>query len=363
MDKPHLLDLTQDELIQQLQKWAEPPFRARQVWQMLFKNLITSFQGMSALPKSLQSILENNFEFLQSHVVESISSKDHRAVKYLIALNDNKTIESVLLVYGQQAPRKRLSVCVSSQVGCLLKCPFCATGSQGFERNLSTGEIVEQVLHFALLAHEKYHREPPFINNIVFMGMGEPLLNYDSVWKAIEILCSNEGLGIGARNITISTSGVIPGIVRLSHSQLQVGLAVSLHAGNNNLRNQLVPINRKYPLEQLIEACRNYTGLTRRRISFEYILVNNVNDTAFHANELAKLLEGMLCHVNLIAGNIASDAKCQTSRPERIRSFQNILRRKGINVTLRENIGDDIDGACGQLRSRFVSQIHRPAKA
>jgi 23S rRNA (adenine2503-C2)-methyltransferase len=144
---------------------------------------------------------------------------------------------------------------------------------------------------------------------------------------------------------------------------LQVGLAVSLHAGNNNLRNQLVPINRKYPLEQLIEACRNYTGLTRRRISFEYILVNNVNDTAFHANELAKLLEGMLCHVNLIAGNVASDAKCQTSRPERIRSFQNILRRKGINVTLRENIGDDIDGACGQLRSRFVSQIHRPAKA
>ena len=309
---------------------------------------------MINLPKPLLNRLEEETVISASSVIATSVAHDGRVRKQLIRLHDDKTVESVLMLYGRNLPRSRISVCVSTQVGCPLRCPFCATGRQGFERNLDAGEIVEQVLHFARFIQTELQRQPPFIDNIVFMGMGEPLLNYKSLWKAIGILNSPHGLGLGARNMTISTSGIVPAIKRMARESLQVGLAVSLHAPENFLRNRLVPVNRKYPLEELIPACQEYSRMTGRRVTFEYILFRNINDSVETATALAELLKTTNCHVNLIRANPTPSRVFQQTSVRRVEQFQRELNRHGINATIRESLGTDIEAGCGQLRSRYL---------
>jgi 23S rRNA (adenine2503-C2)-methyltransferase len=245
-------------------------------------------------------------------------------------------------------------------VGCPIACPFCATGQQGFERNLTPGEIIDQVLYFARWLQDRSKgREPMKIDNIVFMGMGEPFLNYDSLWQAVEWLNSPEGFGLSARSMTISTAGIIPGIKRLSEEKLQVGLAISLHAAENQLREILVPVNQKYPLEELLPACLDYISSTGRRVSFEYALFAGVNDSLAQAQLLAGLLHGMNCHVNLITANKVTNQKLQPSHRPEVLAFMQELKNRGINCTLRQSRGQDIDAGCGQLRSRFLTQKSR----
>jgi 23S rRNA (adenine2503-C2)-methyltransferase len=251
----------------------------------------------------------------------------------------------------------RYTVCVSTQVGCPIGCPFCATGQHGFERNLTPGEIIDQVLYFARWLQDRSNgREGERIDNIVFMGMGEPFANYNALWQAIEMLNSPEGFGLSARSMTVSTAGLIPGIKRLSSEKLQVGLAVSLHASEDKLRDKLVPVNKKYALNELIPACREYFAKTGRRVSFEYALFNGVNDSLTQAQTLADLIEGMNCHVNLISANNTASQTLQPSPRNQILAFQQELKNRGINCTLRQSRGQDIDAGCGQLRSRFLTQ-------
>jgi 23S rRNA (adenine2503-C2)-methyltransferase len=251
----------------------------------------------------------------------------------------------------------RYTVCVSTQVGCPIGCPFCATGQHGFERNLTPGEIIDQVLYFARWLQDRSNgREGERIDNIVFMGMGEPFANYNALWQAIEMLNSPEGFGLSARSMTVSTAGLIPGIKRLSGEKLQVGLAVSLHASEDKLRDKLVPVNKKYALNELIPACREYFAKTGRRVSFEYALFNGVNDSLTQAQTLADLIQGMNCHVNLISANNTASQTLQPSPRNQILAFQQELKNRGINCTLRQSRGQDIDAGCGQLRSRFLTQ-------
>jgi 23S rRNA (adenine2503-C2)-methyltransferase len=235
-------------------------------------------------------------------------------------------------------------------VGCPIGCPFCATGQQGFERNLTPGEIIDQVLHYARRLRDE---DGSTIDNVVFMGMGEPFLNFDALWQAIEMLNSPQGFGLGARQMTISTAGIVPGIRRLSREKLQVGLAVSLHAADDALRNSLVPINRNYPLEKLMAACRDYVEATGRRVSFEYALFEGVNDSEEAARALGRLIKGMNCHVNLIAGNPTGDTGFKASGKGAVLAFQAELEQRHIPCTLRVRRGIDIDAGCGQLRSRI----------
>jgi 23S rRNA (adenine2503-C2)-methyltransferase len=309
-----------------------------------------------------------------------VKAKDG-TVKVLFSLHDGNTVETALMSYPVGHDRQgrlshqsnsglvaqasapvgktksyRYTVCVSTQVGCPIGCPFCATGQQGFERNLTPGEIIDQVLYFErYLQDQSISREGERISNIVFMGMGEPLANYDALWQAIEILNSPDGFGLGARSMTISTAGLIPGIKRLSAEKLQVGLAISLHAADNKLRDKLVPINKKYPLEELISACREYFVRTGRRVSFEYALFKGINDSLAQAQLLAAMIQGMNCHVNLISANSTANQTLPPSPHGQILAFQQALKNRGINCTLRQSRGQDINAGCGQLRSRFLT--------
>lgn len=334
-----------------------PVYRVKQIQHWIYRNLVTSFSEMNNLPESLCKQLNGIAKISSLSPIDEVSAPDG-TVKVLFALRDDKSIESTLMSYPVSRSSGRYTVCISTQVGCSTGCPFCATGQQGFERNLTSGEIIEQVLFFARLLKEQ-NREPQtksanHITNLVFMGMGEPLANYDNVWRAIEILNSPDGFGLGARNMVISTAGLVPQIKRLSQEKLQVGLAISLHASDNTIRNKLVPINRKYPLEELIPACREYTELTGRRISFEYILFGGINDSKEQAQSLAKLLQGMNCHVNLIPAN--NTASKEYKRPSRnvILTFEQELIQRHITCTLRQSRGQSISAGCGQLRSRYL---------
>jgi 23S rRNA (adenine2503-C2)-methyltransferase len=287
-------------------------------------------------------------------------------VKTLFSLADGKTIEATLMPYPIARGKPRCTVCLSTQVGCPVGCPFCATGQQGFERNLTPGEIIDQVLYFARQLQDHTPEGQPVppagsITNLVFMGMGEPLANYDALWQAIEMLNSPQGLGLGARNMVISTAGLVPQIKRLAQEKLQIGLAISLHASENVLRNKLVPVNKKYPLEQLIPACREYCATTGRRPSFEYVLFRGVNDSIHHARSLARLLTGLNCHVNLIPANQTADQRFRPPDKRDTLTFQRELKLMHIACTLRQGKGLDIDAGCGQLRSRFIAPHASPA--
>jgi len=318
---------------------------------------------MANLPVALRQSLEEKINLHNLTIIQQKASHDG-TLKALFKCPDGNTIESALMYYSEDGQKERRTICVSTQSGCSIGCPFCATGRQGFQRNLTPGEIVEQVLHFArVLRNQETGEKAQRVSNVVFMGMGEPLMNYDNLWQAITTLNSPEGFKLGARNMTISTSGVIPGIQRLSKEKLQVGLAVSLHAADNNLRNKLVPLNKKYPLDKLIPACHEYSQLTGRRVSFEYILLHEINDSIQHAKNLAILLKNLNCHVNLIPANKTEDMTFRPPAKKTILAFENELKKQSINVTLRVSRGQDIDAGCGQLKSRYLASTAEMLKS
>ncbi len=343
-NKKCLQNLTKAELTAQLAAWGEPKYRAAQIWKWVYESLCTDFAEMTNLPRALRTKLEENYTVTALKLLTEQISRNKQTRKVLLELADGNTIEAVLMNY-----ESRRTVCVSSQVGCAIGCPFCATGLGGLTRNLSAGEIVEQVLYFARqLAAQK--RGAARVTNIVIMGMGEPFANYDAVWQAIETWNDATGFNLGARHITISTAGLVPGILRLSEEPLQVGLSISLHASSDALRDKLVPINKQYPIAKLLHACRVYISRTNRRVSFEYILLEGVNDSIAQARELARLLRGMLCHVNLIPLNAVKGSKYRAPAPQKIQAFQDELLRLNIPTTPRLSRGADIKAACGQLR-------------
>jgi 23S rRNA (adenine2503-C2)-methyltransferase len=324
---------------------GEPSYRADQVYRWLYQSLATGFEEMKNLPRPMRQRLEMMSDLQSLSPVDESRSSRGLTRKVLFRLPDGQTIESVLMLYDG-----RQTVCLSTQVGCPVGCAFCATGQSGFVRDLTPGEIVEQVLYFARQLMEGGES----ISNVVFMGMGEPLLNYDATLQSVHTLTDSRGYNLGARRITISTSGIVPGIQRLSEEGLQVGLAISLHAPSDDLRQTLVPVARRYPLPDLLAACRSYVHLTGRRVTFEYALVNELNDSPKQARQLAHLLSGLLCHVNLIPLNPTAECRWQPAQPERVEAFHRELRRLGINSTLRVRRGLDIEAGCGQLRSRHV---------
>jgi 23S rRNA (adenine2503-C2)-methyltransferase len=370
----YLTDLDIAEVKELVISLGAPVYRAQQLLGWVYRKLAVSWNEMTDQPLSFRQKLAAAADLHTLTPVHEVKAKDG-TVKVLFSLPDGKTLETALMQFGASASggpavekvgqaslpvhktkSYRYTICVSTQVGCPIGCPFCATGQQGFERNLTPGEIIDQVLYFARRLQDKNNGlEGERVGNIVFMGMGEPLANYDAVWQAIEMLNVPDGFGLSARSMTVSTSGLIPGIRRLSGEKLQVGLAISLHAPDDKLRNQLVPVNKKYPLEDLILACREYFTQTGRRVSFEYALFDGVNDSLLQAQALAGLLHGLNCHVNLITANRTANQTLRPSPHSQVLAFQKALQIRGITCTLRQSRGQDIDAGCGQLRSCFLN--------
>lgn len=348
-----LLDLSLEELAERLAEWGEPRFRAEQIWGWVYGALVDRAEGMTNLPAGLRARLAAEAIVDPLRALAEERSRDGRTLKVLFGLGDGATIESVLMGYD-----RRQTACISVQAGCAMGCTFCATGQGGLQRDLTAGEIVAQVLHLARAVRSRGAAGRPArgageeLTNVVFMGMGEPLANYAATWKAVELLTDARGLGMGARRITLSTVGLVPGIVRLAGERLPVNLAVSLHAPDDELRSRLVPANRRYPLGELLEAVRGYTAATHRRVSFEYALIEGVNDSPEQARRLAGLLRGMLCHVNLIPLNPTPGAAMQPSPRERVEAFRVELAEAGVPVTVRMRRGIEIRAGCGQLRER-----------
>lgn len=343
IEKVLLTDLAYDELESWVTQQGEPAFRARQLFEWIYRSLAPDFGAMTNLPLAWRQQLADMASIQSLSPLQSVTSAEGLTTKVLLQLRDGETIETVLMRY-----EGRQSVCISSQVGCALGCPFCATGQGGFRRNLSPGEIVEQVLYFA---RQLQQQDLP-ITNVVLMGMGEPLANYDATWKAIRIVNDPRGFKLGARRFTISTAGMVPGIQRMAREKLEIGLAVSLHAADDALRNQLVPLNKRYPLSELIPACRDYVEATGRRVSFEYALIQGVNDDPKQGREVGQLLHGLLCHVNLIPLNPTAECDYRPAGRDRIMAFRRELNAIGIPNTVRLGRGIDIQAGCGQLRSK-----------
>ncbi len=319
---------------------SEPAYRLAQAEHLIFQDLIVNWAAASVFPLALRQKLQT--EFPLSIKAEPFPSADGRTIKAVFTLSDGEKVEAVLLDY----PGRRNTVCVSSEVGCPLRCAFCATGQLGFKRNLATGEIVDQVLYFARLLKQKGEQ----VNNLVFMGMGEPFLNYDNVLAAINFLNNKDTLRIGARRFSISTAGIPEGIRKLAKEKLAVNLAVSLHAPDDQIRQCLMPIARQYSLTQIFSAVDFYLAQTKRKVMFEYLLIKDINDSDEAARKLIKLMKKKLYLVNLLTYNPTD--LCQPSGPERLRKFQNILKRGGVEVTVRHSFGSDIAAACGQLAGR-----------
>jgi 23S rRNA (adenine2503-C2)-methyltransferase len=315
---------------------GEPKYRVDQVWSGLYKDLRDP-EGITNISKTLRATIEELLPRALVLVRESVS-RDRGTRKFLWQLHDGHLIETVLMHY-----RKRTTVCVSSQAGCAMGCGFCATGQAGFDRHLTVGEIVEQVIRAA------QNSAPRRVDNVVFMGMGEPLANVDAVFGAINRL--HDDVGIGARHMTVSTVGVVPGIRKFAKLDMQVGLAVSLHAANNTKRNKLVPINKTYPLDELARACHDYMRASNRRISLEWAMMQGTNDGPRDAEELASYAIPLRAHVNLIPLNPTPGWPTVGSSPSTIEAFKSDLETRGVNVTVRQNRGTDIDAACGQLKA------------
>jgi 23S rRNA (adenine2503-C2)-methyltransferase len=344
-----LYDLDLPALQTLLESWGEPAYRARQLWEWLYIHLADSFEQMTSLPKSLRDRLASETIVGAPAAADTLLSEDGETRKDLLRLADGEAVEAVLMHY-----ERRRTACISTQVGCLIGCAFCATGQMGFRRNLTGGEIVAQALHFARLLRPKQDR----LSNVVLMGMGEPLLNYDATLAAIRRLTDPQGLNIGQRHITLSTVGIVPGIELLADEAghrggpLQVTLAVSLHAATDQLRDRLVPMNRRYNLDALFGACHYYIQRTGRRVSFEWALIEGVNDTPQQAQALAARLAGILSHVNLIPLNPTADYDGKPSSNEALEAFTKELDRRLISYTVRLRRGIDIQAGCGQLCQR-----------
>ena len=348
-----LHDLTLAELTGWVTRRGQPPYRAKQVFHSLYQKGVAGPSAMSDLPKELRELLAKEFSAPPPAVVQHQESADGTS-KWLFRLAAGQFVESVLIPVERHArgeASSRRTVCLSTQVGCAYACAFCASGMDGFQRNLSAGEIVQEVLAV------NRSLQPARVTHIVFMGMGEPLANYDNLLKAIRVLNDPEGLKIGARKITISTVGLVPMIERLSKEGIQVELSISLHAPNDELRGQIMPVNRRYPLAELIKACRAYVKATKRLITFEYILMEGVNDAPAQARELAVLLKGLPCKVNLIPCHPIPGSPFTRPPMKRMLAFEGALREKRIPCTLRRSRGLDIAGACGQLRLRHEERM------
>ena len=339
----NIKDYNLDELKEEFLKLGEKQYRAEQVFKWIYIDEVTSFDEMTNLSKDLREKLKLEFKLHNFKILQKQESTDGTK-KYLFDILDDNAIETVLMQYHHGK-----TICVSSQVGCKMGCKFCASTGIKFVRNLTAGEIVEQIL--AVQRDENVK-----ISNIVFMGIGEPLDNYENVMKAIKILNNPKGLNIGARHISISTSGLVPKIYELADQDLQCTLSISLHATNNEKRSEMMPVNNKYNIEELMKACKYYINKTNKRISFEYALAKNNNDNLEDAKELVKLLHGMLCHVNLIPINKIENGKYVKSSNENIIRFRDYLNEKGIIATIRRELGSDIDAACGQLRRKNLKE-------
>jgi 23S rRNA (adenine2503-C2)-methyltransferase len=350
-----LTDLADDALSELVVELDQPAYRAKQLKNWIYKDLAVSFAQMKNLPKPLREKLARKTRISRITSVHESAARDG-TIKVLFALLDGRNIETSMMQHPAGKGTERYTVCVSTQVGCAVKCSFCATGQQGFERNLWPGEIIDQVIYATRRMRKNIGVESDAVPNVVFMGMGEPLANYQATMQAIATLNSPEGLNIGARSMTVSTAGLVPQIERFAKEKRQVRLAVSLHAANDALRNKLVPLNKRYPLRRLMEACRIYIAATGRRITFEYILFANVNDSIQQAAALAALIKGLNCHVNLIAANSTGNKNFRPPARDAALSFQQELERRHFPCTLRVSKGADIGAGCGQLRSRILDK-------
>ncbi len=338
--------MTQEMLGEWLKENGQPAFRAKQIRQWLDAG-VTDFEQMTNLPKDLRCQLAESFTVPGVVILRKLTSAIDGTVKYLFKLDDGETVESVLMQY-----KHGWSQCLSTQVGCKMGCTFCATGIGGFIRNLSAAEMMAQI--------ETAQRDASVrVSSIVLMGMGEPLDNYDNVVQFLRMLGEEGGVHIGMRHISLSTCGVVPGIRRLMHEQIPLTLSISLHAPNDTIRSRTMPVNRRWPIDELLAACREYIEATGRRISFEYAMIDGVNDADEHAEELADRLRGMLCHVNLIPVNAVAGKAQQRSSRLRIQAFMKVLEKRGVNVTVRRTLGADINASCGQLRRQADQEDER----
>ncbi len=322
----------------------EPKFRAKQIFDWFQVYGAMSFDEMTNLPKALRNRLGQDYPVRSCEIELKRVSKIDSTVKYLFRLFDGNFIESVLMKY-----KYGYTLCVSSQVGCKMGCTFCASTKSGCVRNLMPSEILGQI-------HAAQRDMNIRVSHVVMMGMGEPLDNYDNTIRFLELVSDEKGLNLSMRNISLSTCGIVPRIYDLLNERLQLTLSISLHAPNDTMRSRVMPVNKKYNVAELIKACKDYTNATSRRISFEYAMIRNVNDSDECAYELASLLKGMLCHVNLIPANEIDESEHKRSTNERLQRFMNILNSRGVNTTIRRSLGSDIDASCGQLRSKHIRE-------
>lgn len=348
--KTNLLGLSQGDLERFFSARDEKPFRARQVLQWIYQRGVDDFDAMTDLSKSLRAVLNNEAEIVPLEVQARHESKDG-TIKWLFSSGSGQAVETVFI-----PEPARGTLCISSQVGCALDCSFCATGAQGFNRNLTSAEIIGQVRHAIQELPRRANGEPA-VTNVVFMGMGEPLANYRNLIPVLELLVSDWSYGLSRRRVTVSTSGIVPHINKLG-TDCNVSLAVSLHAPDDELRNALVPINKLHPISELLDACWQYAAKhSNRFITFEYVMLRDVNDTLRHANLLAALLKGNAAKVNLIPFNPFPGTEFQRSSADTIRMFQSRLRQRGLVATTRKTRGDDINAACGQLAGKVSDRV------
>jgi len=339
----HLRSMTEPELRQVLTKLNQPAFRAKQLFSWLHKG-VRSFDEMTNLPKSLRDALAEDYPLLPPEVVRKQESKQDGTIKYLWKLHDGNCVETVLMRYHYGN-----TVCISTEVGCRMGCAFCASTLGGLVRRLEPREMLEQVLFTQVDSGLP-------ISHIVLMGIGEPLDNFDNVLRFLELVNDENGMNISMRSISLSTCGLVPKILELAEKKLQLTLSVSLHAPTDEIRNTIMPVNKAYPVEQLMEACRAYYNKTNRRISFEYAMISGVNDTPEAAKTLLKLLKGLPAHMNLIPLNHVEESPLKPSTRKAVRQFQEILEAGGVPATVRRTLGGDIDASCGQLRRKYTRQ-------
>lgn len=344
MEKSDIMSFDMDEICSEIAKIGEKTFRAKQIYEWLHVKLVADFDEMTNLSKDLREKLKANYCINMPKIVEIYKSKIDGTRKYLFQMQDGSIIESVLMKYNHGN-----SVCISSQVGCRMGCKFCASTIDGLERNLLPSEMLGQIYTIQKDLGER-------ISNIVIMGSGEPFDNFDNFNKFVKLITSENGLNISSRNITVSTCGLVDRIIQLADMKLQITLAISLHSPNDELRRTIMPIANKYSINQIIEACRYYFEKTGRRITFEYSLIEGVNDSEAQAMELIDLVKGLNCHINLIPVNPIKERDYRHSSKEYIKKFQNILEKNRINATIRREMGADINAACGQLRKSYIDE-------
>ena len=343
MGKKDIRSYSLKELKQEMELLGEKPFRAKQIYEWLHVKLVDTWDEMTNLSKSLKEKLEEQYEIPMVSMLERQISKIDGTNKFLFELQDGHVVESVLMKY-----KHGNSVCISSQVGCRMGCRFCASTIGGLERNLKTSEMLGQIYQIQKISGER-------VSNIVVMGTGEPMDNYDNFVRFVHMLTDEHGLNISQRNLTVSTCGIVPGIKKLAEEKFQITLALSLHGSNQEKRKTLMPIANKYDLSEVLEACDYYFEKTGRRITFEYSLVHGVNDLDGDAKELISILKPRNCHLNLIPVNPIKERSFEKPSKKSAEKFKNYLEKSGINVTIRREMGSDIDGACGQLRRRHIN--------